>query len=62
MRRSRTVTTGTGDNKRTETRYSCHLVGKGRALDAMQRWAARSTAVFGVLPGYQQLLEVWSLR
>lgn len=60
--RRRTVTTGSGKNKRTETRYYCALEGHSRAVNAMKRWAAAFVRDFGALPDSHRLLEVWQLR
>lgn len=59
---SYTVEVGSGDNKRTETRYRCELVGKGAAAQAMTRWCARMVAVFGEQLGYHELLEAVELE
>ena len=37
---SYTVTSGTGEDKRTETRYRCVLHGLGAAESAIERWCA----------------------
>jgi hypothetical protein len=54
---SYTVTTGGGDNKRTETRYRCELRGKGTAQSSARHLGERIVRAFGVLPGYHELLE-----
>ena len=59
--RSRTRTTGSGKNRKTETRYYCSLVGKGTAIASMATWNRRMAAAFGVLPGYHELLEAIEL-
>ena len=59
---SYTVTTGTGNNRRTETRYRCSLLGKDEAVEAMTRWSARMVAVFGEQLGYHELLEALELE
>jgi hypothetical protein len=59
--RSRTVTTGTGKNRRTETRYDCSLDGESAARSAMRAWLARFVRVYGALPGHRALLAGWTL-
>jgi len=59
---SRRVTTGEGDNKRTETRYYCSLTGLDAAIQAAEAWAGRLVGVFGELPGYHELLALWELE
>lgn len=56
-----TVTTGSGNNRRTETRYHCKLHGKHDAELAMQRWATLMIDIFGDQPGYHALLEALEL-
>jgi len=58
--RSRTVTVGSGKNKRTETRYYCALVGKSAAVKRMQHWSTNMVRAFGRLPTYHRLLEHWA--
>lgn len=60
--RSRTVTTGTGDNKRTETRYYCDLVGKGAATGAARTFNRNLVASWGDLPDHHSLLARWAAR
>lgn len=59
---SYTVEVGSGDNKRTETRYRCELIGKGAAQQAMTRWSARMVQLFGEQLGYHELLEAMELE
>lgn len=59
--RSYTVTTGSGNNRRTQTRYRCELIGKEAAEHAMQRWLTRMLEVFGEQLGYHELLEALEL-
>jgi len=58
--RSKTVRTGTGKDRRTETRYYCELRGKTRALHAMAAWCEMMVRVYGELPGYHSVLEAWA--
>jgi len=59
--RRSTRTTGTGKNKRTETVYTCALVGHGEAIKSARRWAHAFVRVFGDLPSYAGVLEQWEL-
>lgn len=59
---SYTVEVGSGDDKRTETRYRCSLVGKGEAQRVMTWWCGRMVALFGEQPGYYELLEALELE
>ncbi len=60
--RSRTVTVGTGDNKRTETRYYCDLVGKGAATGAARTFNRNLVSSWGDLPDHHSLLARWAAR
>ncbi len=57
---SYTVTTGSGNSRRTETRYRCVLYGLGHAFAQQRAWNARYVALFGPQPGYNELLARWS--
>ena len=59
---SYTVTTGSGNNRRTETRYRCALLGLSDAVSAMTRWSAMMVKVFGEQLGYHELLEALELE
>ena len=60
--RSYTVTTGSGNNRRTETRYRCELLGLKAAVSAMTQWSAMMVKVFGEQLGYHELLEALELE
>jgi len=57
--RSRTVSTGSGKNRRTHTEYYCALEGHGAAINQTRRWNATLLATFGPQPTYQELLARW---
>ncbi len=54
---SRSVSTGTGKNARTETIYTCDLTGKAAAIAALRAWRGNLARTYGELPGYHDLLE-----
>ena len=56
-----TRTTGSGKDRRTETVYTCALVGHGEAIKGARRWAESFVRVFGDLPDYPGVLEQWEL-
>ncbi len=60
--RTYTVTVGSGNSRRTETRYRCVLLGKDEAIAAMRRWAALMVRVFGEQLAYHELLEALELE
>lgn len=58
---SYTVTTGSGKNRRTETRYRCVLHGKDDALAAIRHWCADMVEILGEQLVYPELLEAFEL-
>lgn len=59
---SYTVTTGSGNNRRTETRYRCELLGHEAAVTAMTQWSVLMVKVFGEQLTYHELLEAVELE
>lgn len=60
VRRSRTVTSGTGKNRKTRTVYYCSLVGLGAAQRALAYYSSLFVWAYGELPSYHQALDVWA--
>ncbi|MEZ6183409.1 MAG: hypothetical protein R3F62_00170 [Planctomycetota bacterium] len=59
--RRHTRTTGSGKDRRTETYYTCALIGHGEAVRCARRWAQTFVHLFGDLPDYAGVLEQWEL-
>lgn len=57
--RSRTVSSGSGKNRRTRRVYYCDLNGKAAARSALEGWCQLLVATFGRLPGQHELLVLW---
>src|SRR5687767_12819620 len=56
--KKKTVSSGSGKNRRTRTVYYCDLEGKGAARAAVEGWCALLVATFGRLPGPHELLVI----
>lgn len=57
--RSYSHSTGSGKNRRTETRYRCELLGLSAARGAVEAWCGLLVRTFGRLPGKHELLVLW---